>query len=214
MQSKNDKPPYINVDYFEDLTGDIGKGQAEEVKDLGNKIRELREQKGFSLEHMVKVTGFDRETINSIEEGQLQPQLGTIIRLSKALEGALGSLISGEGEKSYTITRKDQRKSVARSISSSGQKELYAYKSLAPEVSGRHMEPLIVQLRENPEEETSVHEGEEFIFVLEGTVLLKLGEEEFELTSGDSVYYQSSLPHLVSAKQDTATILAVIYEGK
>lgn len=95
------------MDYFEDLTGDIGKGQAEEVKDLGNKIRELREQKGFSLEHMVKVTGFDRETINSIEEGQLQPQLGTIIRLSKALEGALGSLISGEGEKSYTITRKD-----------------------------------------------------------------------------------------------------------
>lgn len=76
------------------------------------------------------------------------------------------------------------------------------------------MEPLIVQLRENPEEEASVHEGEEFIFVLEGTVLLKLGEEEFELTSGDSVYYQSSLPHLVSAKQDTATILAVIYEGK
>jgi quercetin dioxygenase-like cupin family protein len=71
----------------------------------------------------------------------------------------------------------------------------------------------MVQLEENPDEETSLHDGEEFIFVLEGTVLLKVGDERFELEPGDSAYYLSTTPHLIAAKEKTATILAVLYEG-
>jgi quercetin dioxygenase-like cupin family protein len=76
------------------------------------------------------------------------------------------------------------------------------------------MEPLLVRLQQSSEEDPSVHEGEEFIFVLEGTVLLRMGEERFELEPGDSVYYQSTHPHLVKALEESATILAVIYEEK
>jgi quercetin dioxygenase-like cupin family protein len=75
------------------------------------------------------------------------------------------------------------------------------------------MEALIVQLEENPDEETSQHQGEEFIFVLDGRVLVKLGDDRFELEPGDSVYYLSTVPHLVAATQGKATILAVLYEG-
>jgi quercetin dioxygenase-like cupin family protein len=135
------------------------------------------------------------------------------MKLSKALDSAFSRILSGAGDKLYSITRKDERKSVSRTASPKGQRKLYAYQSLAPEVQGRHMEALMVQLEENPDEETSLHEGEEFIFVLEGTVLLKLGEERFELEPGDSVYYLSSQPHLVAAKKGRATILAVLYEG-
>ena len=102
---------------------------------------------------------------------------------------------------------------VSRSTSQSGQQKVYTYKSLAPDVKGRHMESLIVQLEEVAEPETSVHEGEEFIYVLEGMVYLKIGDEPFELYPGDSAYYLSTTPHIIAAKGGTAKILAVVYEG-
>ncbi len=213
MDSKKETKPYINVDYFEDLTGDIPDRSGKEVQEIGNRIKSLRQEKGLSLEELAAKTGFEVQSLSSIEQGEQQPQLGTIIKLSKALDAALGSLISGEGDRPFAITRKDERKRISRSTASKRKEELYAYMSLAPEVKGRHMEPLVVQLKENPEEETSTHEGEEFIFVLEGSVVFKIGEERFELQPGDSVYYQSATPHLVAAKEGTATILAVLHEG-
>ena len=75
------------------------------------------------------------------------------------------------------------------------------------------MEALAVTLDENPDQVISVHEGEEFIYVISGTVLLKINEELFELEPGDSVYYLSTTPHMVAAKQGKADILAVLYEG-
>ena len=70
-----------------------------------------------------------------------------------------------------------------------------------------------MQLEENPGDEMSVHEGEEFIYVLDGVVALRIGEDIFELEPRDSVYYLSTTPHLVASKSGKATILAVLYEG-
>ena len=210
---KNSAKPHINVDFFEDLTGDIVASDDEGVEALGQKIKTLRENKGMSLEAMSQMTGFDVETLLKIEKNEIQPQLGTVIKLSKALDSALGRLVSGQGDRLYTITRKGERKSAQRSTSSkSGGQKLYTYKSLAPEVKGRHMEPLVVQLEEYPDQDVSIHEGEEFIFVLDGVVLLKIGKESFELDPGDSAYYLSTTPHLLSAKGGKATIVAVVYD--
>ncbi len=211
---KNSEKPHINVDFFEDLTGDIISRDDEGVDALGQKIKALRENKGMSLDAMSKMTGFDIETLSKIEKNEIQPQLGTVIKLSKALDSALGRLVSGQGDKLYSITRKNERKTVPRATTSkTGGQKLYTYKSLAPEVKGRHMEALMVQLEEYPEQDVSVHEGEEFIFVLDGVVLLKIGEEAFELDPGDSAYYLSTTPHLLSAKGGKATIVAVVYDG-
>jgi len=70
-----------------------------------------------------------------------------------------------------------------------------------------------VQLEKNPDKETSVHEGEEFIYVLEGDAIMKIGKDEFELEPGDSVYYLSTTPHMIAAKKGRTTVLAVLYEG-
>jgi len=214
MQGKKNTPPYVSVDYFEDLTGEIEEVPEQELLEVGNRMRQLRERQGLSLKELSRLSGVEEDTLSRIESGDLQPQLGTVLKLAKSLEGDLGSLISGEGEKPYAITRKSERKQVVRSGSPESEQTQYAYKSLAPEVRGRHMEPLLVRLQPNPEEEPSVHQGEEFIFVLEGNVLLQMGQERFELEPGDSAYYQSTHPHLVTALEDSATILAVIYEDK
>lgn len=212
MENKK-KPPHINVDFFEDLTGDISETPRDGVEEIGKRIRILREEKGISLDELSNMTGFDVEFLSNIENNIVQPQLGTVIRLSKALDSAFGRLISGIGNRIYSITRKDEQKVVSRSTAKKGKKQVYTYKSLAPEVKGRHMEALIVQLEENPDKEVSVHDGEEFIYVLDGIVVLNIGEDTFDLEPGDSAYYLSTTPHLVASKKGKATILAVLYEG-
>jgi len=212
MEAKKQKP-HINVDFFEDLTGDIAESTHSSIEAIGERIKTLREEKGLSLDELSNLTGFDVTLLANIEANEVQPQLGTIIKLSKALESAFGRLVSGVGDKLYSITRRSEQKIVSRSTSQKGKRQVYIYKSLAPEVKGRHMEALMVQLEENPDKEVSVHEGEEFIYVLDGVVVLNIGEDVFELEPGDSAYYLSTTPHLVASKTGRATILAVLYEG-
>ena len=210
---KKDQTPHISVDFFEDLTGDISTETQTGAEEIGRRIQSLRKEKGLSLEALSQLTGFDIDFLSSIESNEIQPQLGTVIKLSKALDSAFSRLVSGVGEKLYSITRKQEQKVVSRSTSRKGKKQIYTYKSLAPEVKGRHMEALVVQLEEASEEDTSVHEGEEFIYVLNGVAVLKIGEDSFDLEPGDSAYYLSTTAHHLSAKSERATILAVIYEG-
>ncbi len=208
-----DKPP-INVDYFQDLTGDIDPRDHDAGREqIGDRIKRLREEKGLSLTQLSQLTGFDEQTLRAIEDNTISPQLGTIIKLSKALDSALQRLISKEGEKLYTITRRKERKSSSRSSSLRSPRPAYTYMSLAPEVKGRHMEALIVRLEASADEERSVHGGEEFIFVLEGTVVLNIGEDRFVLEPGDSAYYLSTTPHVLTTEHGPATILAVIYSA-
>ena len=212
MKHKNEKP-HINVDFFEDLTGDISKEKPGRTEGIGRRVRKLREEKGLSLDELSKLTGFEVELLANIEADKVQPQLGTAIKLSKALDSAFSRLVSGVGDRLYSVTRKADQKVISRSTTRKGSKQIYTYKSLAPEVKGRHMEALIVQLEKNPEKKRSVHDGEEFIYVLDGTIVLNIGEDTFELEPGDSAYYLSTTPHLVASKKGKATILAVLYEG-
>lgn len=212
MEEKSRKP-LLDIDFFENLTGEIPAEPTKDVEDVGQRIQKIREEKGLALEELSRLTGFDVQFLSSIEKNEAQPQLGTVIKLSKALDSAFGRLVSGVGDKLYSITRKNERRTVARSTSKTGKKQVYTYKSLAPEVKGRHMEALIVQLEVDPDKEISVHEGEEFIFVLNGIVVLEIGDDKFELEPGDSAYYLSTTPHHIAAKRDKATILAVLYEG-
>nr|NJM04309.1 helix-turn-helix transcriptional regulator [Desulfobacula sp.] len=209
---KKDAIPHINVDYFEDLTGNIKEGEKGDPDDVGKRIRLLREERGISVEDLSHLTGFAVERLNDIENGVEKPQLGTVMKLSKALDAAVGRLVSGMGSKLYSITRKNERKPVSRSSSATGKQNVYSYMSLAPEVQGRHMEALIVQLESTPDKEISIHNGEEFIFVLEGIVHLSLGSDTYDLEPGDSAYYLSTSSHFITAKTEKATILAVLYE--
>ena len=202
-----------NLEYFKDLTGDISTSSQKGFEGIGERTRSIREEKGLSLEQLSNLTGFDIKLLSSIESNEFQPQLGTVMKLAKALDSAFGRLVSGVGDKAYSVTRKDEQKIVPRSASRKAKKQVYTYRGLAPEVKGRHMEALIVQLEENPDDEMSVHEGEEFLYVLDGVVRVQIGDDEFELEPGDSTYYLSTTPHLVASKRGKSSILAVIYEG-
>lgn len=213
MATNEQKPPHINVDFFEDLTGNIKRMDQEVTEDIGQRLLALREKKELALDELAHMTGFDVDFLSKIEKNEVQPQLGTVIKLSKALDGAFSRLVSGVGSRLYSVTRKADQKIISRSTAQKGKKQAYTYKSLAPEVKGRHMEALIVHLEENPGADLALHDGEEFIYVLSGNVVITIGDEVFILEPGDSIYYLSTTPHLLAAQEKQATILAVIYDG-
>ena len=119
------------------------------------------------------------------------PDLGTIIRLSKALNISTGLIFDNQSGLPYTIIRKDERRKIARNISGKKSHPHYEYLSLSSDVISRHMESFIVRLTSNVynTQEISSHEGEEFLYVLEGAIKIKLADKEETLSAGDSIFY-------------------------
>jgi len=185
----------------------------EEIR-VGEKIKALREGKKLSLKEVADLTGFSTALLSQMENHLVSPSLGTMIKLAKAFSVKVGDFFGETEGEPFTIVRKDERKMVSRFASKEGVKYGYSYESLGFEKKNRHMEPFIVTLEPATVKtsKTSVHEGEEFILVLEGEMEVILANHTDVLYPGDSIYYDSTIPHRVQCHQDKITrILAVLY---
>ncbi len=209
------KKPASHEDFITDASR-IAPAQAleKEREVLGERIRTAREMRGLSLDDISSRTGIDVATLNRIELNEMVPPLGQLIRLGKALDMKMGYFISPGVDKPMTVVRRGRGQAVARYGKKKSQQYGYIYESLAPEKANRMMEPFIVTLLPTDAEEFSAHDGQEFIYVLEGEMKVQVGDQTELLHPGDAVYYDSSQPHLVkSATRAKTTILAVLYTG-
>lgn len=185
----------------------------EEIK-TGKIIRELREQKGLSIEAMAKKTGLSPDQLVQIEEEKISPALGVLIKISKALEVKVGTLMGKEPKQSFMIMRKDEMGKHLHPVSKESLGYGYTYVTLGQEKKDRRMEPFLVTLEPGTTEteKVSVHEGEEFLYVLEGELEVDLDQNKEILSSWDSIYYDGSIPHFLKCHGDRPTkIVAVIY---
>jgi quercetin dioxygenase-like cupin family protein/ribosome-binding protein aMBF1 (putative translation factor) len=184
--------------------------------EMGMRIKKARESRGLSIFDIYLRTDIDVDQLSQIEAGKVVPPLGAVIKIAKALDLKMGYFISGEEVKAYTIVRRDDRKVASRYDPSKEKYYGYEYEPLAPHKMDRYMEPFLVTLEPSEtEEERSTHDGQEFIFVLHGEMEVRLGEEIHILEPGDSIYYDSTVPHLVKCHgKETTKILAVLYTGK
>jgi transcriptional regulator with XRE-family HTH domain len=195
-------------------------GQTEELPmslSVGARVRAVRETKGLSLKDVALRTGFSEVNIAQIEAGEVLPPLGDLVKLARALEMKMGYLLAQGESRPYTVVRKKNRKTVSRYASQKTARYGYTYESLAPEKRDRNMEPFLVTLEPTGgDEPPSTHDGEEFIFVLEGEIEVLLGDNREVLSPEDSIYYDSTLPHRVRSLNDKSSrILAVLYtQGK
>ncbi|RLB14220.1 MAG: XRE family transcriptional regulator [Deltaproteobacteria bacterium] len=201
--------------FMESLGREVAQEGEIEIK-VGERVRQVREQKGLTLEDVSQRTDIDPSYLAQIETGEVAPPLGVVIKLAKALEMRMGYFISGEENRPYTIVRQHDRKLVSRYDSKRGKHYGYEYESLAPHKKDRHMEPFLVTLVPSAtEEERSAHDGQEFIYVLEGKMEVRLQNEVHVLEPGDAIYYDSTVPHLVKCHGEEKTrILAVLYTEK
>ena len=187
---------------------------AERDMKIGERIRSLRKAKGLSLVELSEQSGIAEETLYGIEGNLISPPLGNIVSLAKLFEISVGEFFGEGGDAPYCIVRSGARETVSRFNSTDGKSASYSYASLGYKKKNRHMEPFLVTLTptESKEIEPNQHIGEEFLFILEGKVEIRLLDQTEILHPGDSIYYDSTMPHFVSCHgQETATMLAVVY---
>jgi transcriptional regulator with XRE-family HTH domain len=214
----NDVGQFVSGDEEKAFIDSIGERAPGEdlVVHVGERVKRVRESRGLTLKDVSQRTDVDVPTLSEIEDGTFAPPLGTIIKLAKALEMKMGYFISGDEERAYTIVRHHDRKMVSRYDSKKEKQYGYEFESLAPYKKDRHMEPFLVTIEPaETEHERSTHDGQEFIFVLKGRMEVRLGDESHMLEPGDSIYYDSTVPHLVKCHgKETTKILAVLYAEK
>ncbi len=185
---------------------------------IGDRIHHLRIKKQLSLANLAKESGLSEATLAGIEDHSVLPPLGQIVTLAKIFQTSVGEIFGDSADSPFCIIRSDDHQAVSRFGSMAATSGGYSYESLGHQKQNRQMEPFLVTLTpvaEPDQVEPNQHDGEEFIFVLNGQVDVRLSDHKDVLNPGDSVYYDSALPHVVSCHgKDPATILAVIYAKK
>jgi len=184
---------------------------------VGLKIKGLRESKNLSVEEIAERSGLTVEQINSIENDVNLPSLGPLIKIARALGVRLGTFMDDNDALGPVVTRAKDRErdsSISFSNGATDARKHMEYHPLAQQKAGRHMEPFVIDIHpeETPEFQLSAHEGEEFIYVMQGEVEIVYGKETYALKEGDSIFYDSIVKHHVhGAPGKSAKILAVVY---
>lgn len=171
--------------------------------------------KKVSLEELAERSGIELSMIQKIEQERNIPSLAPLIKIARALGVRLGTFLDDSDSYGPVVVRSGQyQKGVRFTSQSSETREHLNFFSLAFDKAGRNMEPFIVDIEPGLQSDymLSSHEGEEFIYVLEGEIEINYGKETFTLAKGDSIYLDSIVLHNVHAANNSpAKILAVVY---
>lgn len=180
--------------------------------DLGNQVRRLRNRRNLTLQDLAGLTGLSKPNLSQIENNFVTPPIATLLKIATALGVPIGYFFQDSHQEStMTVVRKEDRYGVAKGphISHIG----YQYEPLAYPKIDKNMEPFIVEMEEREASDIvfNNHRGEEFLYVLEGTLEFCFGEERVILEDGDSLYFDSIVPHGYRGVGGPAKTLVVIY---
>jgi transcriptional regulator with XRE-family HTH domain len=182
-------------------------------------INALRKQRKMTLEKLAELTGLTKGYLSKIERSKKAPPYSTLNKIAFAFEVdvafLLGERLDPSKDSRISFTRKNQGKvvNIMRSLSE-GSLYGYGYEALASDKPGKNMEPYIIEPSFN-EEAIFQHEGEEFMYVLEGKHKLIYDGKEYIMEEGDCIYFDASIPHTGrSLGKKKARLLAVMLNYK
>ncbi len=182
---------------------------------IGKKIKDFREFRQITREDLALRANLDQAQLELIEEKGSLPSLGHLIRIARAFDVRIGTFLDDQEKIGPAVVRKgEEQAGFSFSTKDAKSREHLNFFSLAQAKAGRHMEPFIVEIEPSQESDykLSSHEGEEFIFILQGKVEINYGKEVYALSEGDSIYLDSVVAHNIhAADEQYAKLLAVIY---
>lgn len=174
------------------------------------KLKTLRLANGLTLEELGEMSGVSISTISKIENRQQKPSFETVLRVSRALRINFVHMLETPSNNHHLARRTITRAGTEPKL----QGEHYTYATHAAEITHKAMIPTVMTIRSRdvpPADQWSTHYGEEFIYVLSGT--LEFHTQEYApaiLNEGDSCYLDSAMSHaFVSVGDGDATVLSV-----
>jgi transcriptional regulator with XRE-family HTH domain len=174
----------------------------DEAESVGVRIRLAREARGLSVVELAKKAGCSEEYLDWAEEGQVQPPVALLIRLARALRLDSGTFLETEQSTSRRKQEADKRT------------EHYSYRTLTPSEEDSHLMAFSITIPPKTPH-TGVgyrHEGEEFVYVLSGEVVLTIEKKKTKLARRECLRFNSNLDHhLSNPGPKKAELLVILY---
>ena len=182
------------------------------ISQISVRLKRFRIERQLSLAELASATGFTKSYLSKIENATKVPPIGTLARISAALDVQLSEFFpesenDGDSDQAkIVVVLATERPSIIRGGTTFG----YDYESLGGGFPSRWMNPFVFTFPEEIGEDVYFeHEGQEFIFILSGRVNFKVGDQEWVLGPGDSIYFDASLRHRGHALGKEARALVV-----
>ncbi len=181
----------------------------ERIKEVAARVKELRGILEIGTDEMAKYLNVSKAQYERYENGEEDIPASELYEISKKLGVEMSILLTGETPRMhyFTVTRKGKGVSVER-------RKQYKYQNLAFNFINKKAEPFIVTVEPKPKGSpvhTNSHPGQEFNYVLDGSLRFIIRDQEFVLNEGDSIYFDSSCDHAMVALNDKqARFLAII----
>ena len=184
---------------------------------IGRKVRELREKSQLTIMDLAARSGVPKSVLTEIESGDVTPPVATLLKLARAMNVGMAFFFQDEAAADkVSVTRKDQRIRIRRRPHHHEGEVDYIYESLETRKPDKHMEPLFVEFQpmETGDMVFSSHEGEEFVYLLEGRLEFRSHERLEVLTPGDAIYFESDLSHAFRGLDNQAARAIVVVWNK
>lgn len=184
---------------------------------IGEKLRARREQQGLTTYDLSQKCDLSEARLMAFEEGYATPTISVLLKIAQVLGVGMGFFFQDVRDvQPVDVVRADKRIKVSREKKEGLEEGLYyTYEALMVNFPGAVMKPFHIEIEvtDHTKVEAAVHRGQEFIFVLEGQVEWRGSDETYLLSAGDSIYFNSEIPHkIVGVGKTTPRALAVIYE--
>ena len=165
---------------------------------IGEKVRLIRENKGISTVELAQKTGLSNGLVSQIENEQVSPPISTLLKIANGLSTDISFFFQEKvgNEKVVAVHKNERMISPRKEVK--GKAHLgYTYEALAYKKAFKHMEPFLVTFDVKDKEDIIMfsHEGEEFAFVLEGSLEFTTEQQTIVLEEGDSLYFESDQLH-------------------
>ena len=159
---------------------------------IGRNLKAFRKDAGLSQKHLAEAVDLSSTLVSRIENGFLRPSLATLELIANSLKVDIEHFFKDEEQTRYTISYKGKRRTT---VSRKGYDRI---EFLAEGVETAFMEPVIVTTKGKDHEsevELAVHDGQEFMYVLEGRIEITLGAKKYVLKKEDAAYWYGDIPH-------------------
>ena len=169
------------------------------LQEVALRIREMREILGYSMQKMADLTEIPEELYRKYESGEADMSISFLVKLSDVLGVDMTEILTGQTPRLNTLSVTRAGKGYE-----TDSHDQYVYKNLAYNFVNRKIEPMYVTVR--PEDNKTLvpnsHDGQEFDYILSGTMHLVVGKNDIILNAGDSAYYDTRAPHAMEAVGD------------
>ena len=165
------------------------------MKELGIRIKRARLNQGYTLQETADLAGFSKSLLSKIENGKVTPPISTLYKIATVLEKTVTELLEEPSNQQDVVTFELEKLKNLLVPTERG----YSYVPIAANFYSKKLQPFYYEVRRDEFiEKVLQHDGEEFVYILEGEAKCSIGTSTYTVNSGEGLYFKSTSPHKIT----------------